>query len=653
MAEAVPLPGRIATEIRRYELTLSDYWRIIFKRRLTVVFSFVMVLTAAIVYTNAKTPLYEASATVRISSAPRAFQYEGGYVASMSDTLNNYINLITSDEVVQRVVLRLKLLPPDAKMEQLNEKVNEIRGSISASASENNTIGISVTYATPELAAAIANQTAAAFVEVDLLEKTKKARNLRGFIETQLSAFTEKLKNTEEQMREFRQSGRALGVASGMEQNLVELEKERSILTQQFTEKHPDVIKVNLEIESLRERIKKLPADELELARLQRELEINDRAYRMMKDKHQSARIAEAEEVSDAILLESAAIPSTPISPQKNLNKMAGAMVGLVLGVLLAFIQENLDTSIGAIEDVEQIIRLPVIGVIPYFNPHEQKYSWWRIDQSVLNFFTRRQDVIADSSYLIMNQDTLSTLSEAYRILRTFIEFLMGEKGSQGKTLMITSTGPQEGKTLTACNIAVSLVQAGRKVLLIDADLRRPMVHRLFGIKRSPGLSDVLLGTIPFLEARRTMGDILVGENVNWDHMLTSKMLDRLDILTTGIHTHTPAELIASDAMKDMVNQMRLRYDYIIIDSPPVLPVTDSRTLGTLADATFFIYRAGKTARRALTRAKEELLMAGVKVKGIILNQATPEVTLTDSYYYQYYGESKGAKQQQAQDNET
>ena len=145
------------------------------------------------------------------------------------------------------------------------------------------------------------------------------------------------------------------------------------------------------------------------------------------------------------------------------------------------------------------------------------------------------------------------------------------------------------------------------------------------------------------------MGDILVGENAHWEHMLTANLLDRLDILTTGIHTHTPAELIASDAMKDLLTQMRLRYDYIIIDTPPVLPVTDARTLGIVADATFFIYRAGKTARRALTRAKEELNMAGVKVKGIILNQATPEVTLTDSYYYQYYGEKKGPGKEKAE----
>jgi capsular exopolysaccharide synthesis family protein len=118
-------------------------------------------------------------------------------------------------------------------------------------------------------------------------------------------------------------------------------------------------------------------------------------------------------------------------------------------------------------------------------------------------------------------------------------------------------------------------------------------------------------------------------------------MLDRLEIVVSGTHTHTPAELLASDGMKHMIEQARLQYDYIIIDTPPVLPVTDARALGVLADATFFVYRAGKTARRALTRAREELNLAGVKVKGIILNQATPEVTLTDSYYYQYYGEKK------------
>jgi tyrosine-protein kinase Etk/Wzc len=607
------------------------------KRRLIIFFSFVFILTLAIIYTNSKTPLYQASASVRVATSPRAFQE--GFMMTVQDNLSNYANLITSKEVMDRVVIRLKLLPPNAKARDLINKTAEIRGAISAVADEgSDTISIDVIYPNPELAAAIANQTATAFTEVDLNEKSKQARNLRRFIERQLNDFSTKLKRTEDRLKEFRQSGRALGVAVGMEERLADLEKERSILMKQFTEKHPDILKINAQIDSLRDRIKKLPGDELELARLQRELEINDRSYRSMKDKYEMARLAEAEKVSDVVVLESAGVPTTPVSPKKNMNKLAGALVGLIVGIIFAFVQENLDTSIGAIEDVEQIVRLPVIGVIPYFNPNAQEIPWWRMDRLLLDYFMRRKDTIPDSSYLIMNQDSFSTLSEAYRILRTFVEFLMSEK-KEAKILMITSTGPQEGKTLTACNLAISLAQGGKKTLLIDADLRRPMVHRLFGLQRAPGLSDVLLGTVGLNDARRTMGDILVGEQSQWDQMLATKMLDRLDVLTTGIHTHTPAELIASDSMKSFFRQTSVFYDYIIVDAPPVLPVTDSRTLGLYADCAFFIYRAGKTARRALTRAREELNLAGVKVKGVILNQATPEVTLTDSYYYQYYGE--------------
>lgn len=643
MPPETPVPSRISSEFRRYELTLSDYWRIIIKRRMVVFASFLMVLILSIVYTNSKTPVYQTSAAVRIASAPRAFDENGMYISRYtSNPLVSYANMITSEEVLRRVVVRLNLLPSNAKIEDLNEKVGEIRGAISASPSpDTDMIDITVTHTHPELAAAIANQTAEVFAEVDLYEKTKQARNLRGFIQSQLGVYTDKLKNTEDRMSQFRRSGRALGVAVGMEQKLSDLEKQKNELLKQYTEKHPDVIAVNQEIESVREKIKGLPADEVELARLQRELEINDATYRMLKNKFESARMSEAEQVGDVVIMASAPIPDFPISPRKTMNKIAGAIVGLIAGIVLAFVNENLDTSIGTIEDVEQTVRLPVIGVVPFFNPTQEEKVWWRFDKSIFEFFNRRRDVPADGSYLIINQDSFSTLSESYRILRTFIEFIMGEKTEKGKVLLVTSTGPQEGKTLTASNVAIVLAQGGRKTLLIDADLRRPMVHRLFGLKRMPGLSDVLMGTTSLEEAKQTMADILVGETSQWDHLLTAKMLDRLEILPSGTGTPTPAELLNSDSMKAMIAHAREVYDYVILDTPPVLPVTDARTLGTLADATFFIYRAGKTARRALTRAREELNLAGVKVKGIILNQATPEITLTDSYYYQYYGEKK------------
>ncbi len=638
--------SRVASEIHRYELTLSDYWRIIVKRRLVVFFTFVSVLLSTIFYTHIQTALYEASSMVRVGTGGRVFQFQGGYyLAQGADPMITYANMITGKEVLERVVIRLGFLSKDSKAEDLIEKSAEIREAVTATrVTETDMIQISVVYPDPKLAAAIANSTADAFIEVDFLQKTRQARNLRRFIEKQLEILSKKLKSVETQIQDFRQSGRAFGLAMGLEQRLSELEKDRNVLLKQFTEKHPDVLKFDDQIQGVRQQIRRLPAHELEFARFQRELEINDRAYRVMKEKYEAARLAEAEEVSDVTIIESATVPAHPISPRKDLNKMLGAFIGLILGLAFAFIHENLDTSIGTIDDVERTVRLPVIGIVPYFNPHEEDFPWWRIDRSIIQLFRNPRELPPDSAYLIMNQDTLSTLAEAYRILRTFVEFIMEKKTGQARTLIITSTGPQEGKTLTASNLAISMAQAGKKTLLIDADLRRPTIHRLFGLQRAPGLSEVLLGTVHYNQACKAMGDILVGDNSKWDHLTATKLLDRLEILTTGVHNPNPAELIASEEMKNLLNQLRSEYDYIILDTPPVLPVTDSRTLGLLADATFFVYRAGKTARRALTRAREELNLAGVNVKGIILNQATPEVTLTDSYYYQYYGEKKPKK---------
>ncbi|MBN1687880.1 MAG: AAA family ATPase [Candidatus Omnitrophica bacterium] len=647
MAEIAPaVPTKNYADTQRYELTLGDYWRILLKRRYVVVLTFFSVLISSIVYTNLQTPLYRADAAVRIAERAKAFQYNvGAFYSSFGDTMATRANNVTSQQVIERVVLRLGLLAPDARSNDLAMKVEEIRSSIEAKQEGmTDVIRITVIYPVPELAASIANETARAYVEIDLFEKTKEARNLRQFVEQQLVVFSKKLRITEERIKEFRETGRALGIAIGLEKRLADLEKDRNQLLKQFTEQHPDVVKLQVSIEDVKKKIRELPAEELELARLQRELEINDRAYRMMKEKYETAKLAEAEEVSDVVVTETASTPHYPISPKKNLNKLLGALIGLLLGVLFAFGLESIDTSIGTIEDVERTVRLPVIGVVPYYNPRARRFGWWPFDMKLLDMATGRKDAPPDSSFLIMNQDAFSNLSEAYKILRTFIEFLMEKGGSPkpgGKVLLFTSTGPQEGKSLTAANLAIAFAQAGKKTLLVDADLRRPTIHWLFGLKRNPGLTDVLLGTSSFSEGRRTMGDILIGEASKWDKMMTTKMLDRLEIMATGSKTHNPAELLSSAEYKNFLEKARLQYEYIMIDSPPVLPVTDARTIGMMADATFFIYRAGKTARRALTRAKDELDLAGVSVKGIILNYATPEVTLTDSYYTQYYGEKK------------
>lgn len=640
------IPARLAQDAHRYELTLGDYWRILKKRRLIIVFTFVSILAGTIAYTNLQTPYYQASSSLRIVQKARAFQYDVGFFNSpLSDPLASISHRTTSKDVMERVVLRLGLLNPDATAADLAEKVGEISGAISTNpVGTTDIIQITVTYPNPELAASIANYTAEEFIKVDMLESSRSARSLRQFIEKQLAHFTDVLKKTEEQIRSFRAAGRAFGIAAGLDQRLNDLEKERNLLLKQFTEKHPDVIKVDDQIGAIRDRIKKLPADEIELARLQRELEISDRAYRTMKEKYEQARLNEAEQVSELSIVDLATVPSNPISPNKNLNKLLGMIVGIMVGVILGFVLESFDTSIGTIEDVERTIHLPVIGIVPYFNPRVKPGPWWRIDKRVVDFFGQRMDVSPSPASLIMNQDSFSTLSESYRILRTFIEFIVEKKRGEGKVFLITSTGPQEGKTLTSCNLAISLAQAGKKTLLVDTDLRRPMVHRLFGLKRAPGLADILLGTASLEDVRRTMGDILVGESTHWDNVITTKMLDRLEIVATGTSTPTPAELLGSETMKRIITEARLRYEYIILDAPPVLPVTDARTLGPLSDATFFVYRAGKTARRALMRAKDELELAGVTVKGIILNHATPEVTLTDSYYYQYYGEDKSKK---------
>ncbi|MBT3353022.1 MAG: CpsD/CapB family tyrosine-protein kinase, partial [Nitrospinaceae bacterium] len=222
---------------------------------------------------------------------------------------------------------------------------------------------------------------------------------------------------------------------------------------------------------------------------------------------------------------------------------------------------------------------------------------------------------------------------------RTQMDFLALEKG--GNIFLITSATPGEGKTTTAINFAISYAQTNKRTLLIDCDMRKPTIYRIFGIDREPGVTDILLGNYNWEECIRTMTDIMLGKFDMEDMMLTPG-LDNLSILTTGNIPPNPSELLNSPRMTEFLENLRQEYDFIILDTPPLLPVTDAAVLGTRADGCVLVYRAGAIARGALKRAKLQLDNVRANVWGIVLNSMRAETsTDLDSFRYQssyYYG---------------
>ncbi len=310
-------------------------------------------------------------------------------------------------------------------------------------------------------------------------------------------------------------------------------------------------------------------------------------------------------------------------------------MLGLALGLVLAFVRETLDTSIGTIEDVEAYLGVPVLGVVPHIDSRE----------TVQRILERRPalaqidpEALLSHSLLITHFDPKSPVAEAYRTLRTNIQFARMERS--GKVLVVSSPTLQEGKTTTIVNLALTMAQSGQKTLLIGANMRRPSIHRFFGIEREPGLSNILVGSAQWRDCIRTVADILMGR-FEMEDIMAAPGLDNLHIIEAGPVPANPSELLSTPAMSGFLHSVRDVYDVILVDTPPILPVTDSAIVASQADGVVLVYQAGKVGRLVLKRAKVHVENVGGKVWGVVLNDVKTEIAGYNytQYYTHYYGE--------------
>ncbi|MBI5309140.1 MAG: CpsD/CapB family tyrosine-protein kinase, partial [Planctomycetes bacterium] len=223
-----------------------------------------------------------------------------------------------------------------------------------------------------------------------------------------------------------------------------------------------------------------------------------------------------------------------------------------------------------------------------------------------------------------------STLAESYRTLRTAVKFLCLEK--RIKTILISSSSAGEGKSTASINLAITLAQSGCKTLLVEADLRKPVISGIFGIDREPGLCDAILGNCDWKETVRTVADLMMGA-MNMEEIMITPGFDNLNIITSGEIPPNPSEIINSQRMTDFIAQAKAVYDVVIIDTAPILPVTDAAILGSKVDGMIILYRVGKIARGALKRAKIQMEQVKANILGVILNGLKPEMS---SDYYQY-----------------
>jgi tyrosine-protein kinase Etk/Wzc len=405
-----------------------------------------------------------------------------------------------------------------------------------------------------------------------------------------------------------------------------ETKKELDSLHRTYTIREQDLLE---KLAHLREENQRLPEKALKLIRLQREVELQASLYSQLKEKYQETLIQESSKVEEVSIVRPAVPPSQPYNiPSKLMIITTGIVMGLILGVVFAFTLELFDTSMGTIEDVEELMRVPVLGVIPFLPSGELPAG--RIE--------RRDPGRTKMRDLVTHFKPESMGAEAFRALRTNLQFLRLE--TKGKVFLITSSFVQEGKTLNAINLSLTMAQAGNKVLLVDADLRKPLVHKAFGLSESPGLSDYVLGNYCWKDATNTISDVMLGE-FGIDNILKTPGMDNLHVITAGTRPPNPSEILSSTRFREFLKEAAKDYNFVFIDSPPILPVADASGIATLVDGVFLVYKVGKIGRGVLRRAKSNLENVDAKLVGVILNGVRsdegPEYYRYHSHYY--YGQ--------------
>ena len=616
----------------QYELNLRDYLRILRKRNVTIIVTFLVVMTTTVIYTPKEPIIYETSATVKIEERKTiAGLITEEFLYNPADRMASETKIITGYPVMKRAAELLGMINAKSSLQEVNDAAGNIQGSIAAEkVGDTNMILIKATADTAQRAMDLSNTVAQAYIEENLSEKRREARAARQFIEEQLSSLENRLKQAEERLGKFNEQSKNLRLAGSIKDKLVNLEFTLAELLQKYTDKHPKVLQTREQIRGLEAQMKGLSGQELEYARMQREVEVNKKLYDMLKEKLEEARIVEAQKVPDISLVDPATLPGGHTGTDRNTKFMIGGLLGVILGLALAFAKESLDTSIATIEDVENIIKLPVLGVIPSITYRSKE------KESVLEKFKRIFLPVTKSEgeenyiRLIVHYEPRSPVAEAYRNLRTNLKF-----DPTKKSILITSTVPREGKTTLVSNLGLAVAQKGTKTLLVSSDLRRPQLHKVFGLEREPGINEIITGKVRLEEALRNVSDMILGE-LSLDQIIKSPGMENIWVLTSGNIPRNPAEILESPALASLIKELENRFEVIIFDSPPALPVTDASILANKVDSVVLCYEAGRTSRDALKRTKMQLESVGAKISGVILNHIAPQTESVSAYPYYY-----------------
>ena len=337
------------------------------------------------------------------------------------------------------------------------------------------------------------------------------------------------------------------------------------------------------------------PTKETELARLQTEMTQLRQSLAYLLQSFENIRLAEAQSTSNIVVVEPAVLPTAPIRPRTLQNTLLGGLIGLMLAVGVVFLIEYLDDRVRSPEQIDKTLKLPVVGLIAKMSNGAS---------------------ISDKSHVIAVREPRSPVVEAFRSLRTNIQFAGVDQPM--RTLLVTSAGPSEGKSTIASNLAVVMAQAGLKVALVDCDLRRPSQHKQFEIPNRSGLTDVLLR-----------------DPSQWQDIAVPSGIANLSLISSGALPPNPSELLGSKRMHQLLEHLQQAYEVIILDAPPLLPVTDALVLASMVDGVVLVIDYGTTRIGEAVQGKSQLNQSGAHLVGVVMNKI-PTGRRGYAYYYYY-----------------
>ena len=724
----LPPPEYTQATREEKEVNLRDYWKVIRKRRWTVIAFFFIVVIATAVATFTMTPVYRGTTTIQINKEnPQIVDFKEIFAVNTMD-LDYYqtqYKILESRTLARRVLQTLKL-QEDPQFQPKPETPfqkwkSDLLTSLSAfftswnsslkapSENERETSLISQFLSKlriepirnsrlvkihfdsnyPELSLRVPNVLATAYIQQNLEARFVSTEQAKEWLTRQLEDLKGKVERADEDLQAFgsrhdiisldekenvtmqrlaelnealtkaeaeRMGKEALYKQTGgrnfdsfpsilenrliqdLKQTYIQLEAQSMKLSETFKPEYPEMVRLKNQMEIIQKRLnseidkmilgirndyesslrretllrqafeqQKVKAMEMKDKAikyniLKREADTNRELYKGLLQRMKEAGVSAGITASNIQVVDQAEYPTKPYKPNKRLNLLLAAVVGLFLGVGLAFFFEYLDNTVKTPEDIEQLIRLPSFGMVPEISS------------------VRRRQLEKGASYpveLITYGHPKSMLSEAYRSIRTSILLSSSEKPP--KKIAITSPNPAEGKTTTAINTSIALSQTGARVLIIDADLRKPRLHKIFNHENGLGLSN-------FLSGNGTLGCIIKKSEV-----------PNLFYIPSGPIPPNPSELLGSNLFKSMMQALGAQFDHIMVDSPPVLGFADAIILSTSVDGVILTVIGGKTPRETLQRAKEVLQQVNTKILGVVINRVDIRRSDYGYYYYRYH----------------